>query len=861
MCYTIYMKENILTTSLSTVHGVGPVFAERLEKLHLRTVKDLLYYFPFRYQDFSNIKPIAELVPNEIATIHGTIEKVSVSKTFHRKLLVITARISDDTGSVDAVWFNQRYLLTQLREGLALNIAGTVTLQGKKKQFNSPEFEVISRDSYIPRHTGRLVPIYSETKGITSKGIRFVIEKILPLISSLEEFLPQEIIHTHSFPSLAHALISMHRPESLTDAERAQERFSFQDLFLLQLLKTREKYRMVQKLAHALPYTPEQIKTYFSYIPFEFTLGQKKALYEILEDLAQPHATHRLLQGDVGSGKTVVAAIAALVVASHQKQAIFMAPTEVLAQQHYHTFTSFFEEFSHGVALLTSSRTAVFFGKGLEREISKKELLAHIKSGKIKIIIGTHAVIQKSVSFDEVGLLVIDEQHRFGVSQRALLSERGQTQTKTQNHADEEKFLYEDITYEIRDAIFSVRKTLGLGHKELLYQKALEEEFRNRKINFEKEKVIDVKYGTKKIGIYKPDFVVENKVIVELKALPLVGKIEEKQVWTYLKGSQYRLALLVNFSNTTADIKRIVYDTARQQESASSQRTSAFSPHLLSMSATPIPRTLSLTLLGDLELSIIHELPKNRKPIDTRIVPALHRQKAYAFIHQQVKTGRQVYVVCPRIASVDPDQKLTPRQLLQLDVKNVEEEYKKLSKTIFKDLCVGMLHGQMKSDEKQKIMGNFKKGDIDVLVSTSVIEVGVDVPNATIMMIEGSEYFGLSQLYQFRGRVGRGEHQSYCFLFTDSKSKITLARLKALITAKNGFELAEMDLKFRGPGQFLGTEQTGIPDLAMKALQNPTMVKDVYESVQSLLKQDPELEKYPYLAEYLKLFEQKIHLE
>ncbi len=713
MCYTMHMKENTLITPLSTVHGIGPVFAERLERLGLKTVKDLLYYFPFRYQDFSNIKSIAGLSSNEVATVHGVIEKISISKTFYKKLLVITARVADESGSIEVVWFNQRHLLTQLKEGISINIAGIVKMQGKKLQFQSPEFEIISRDSYVPRHTGKLVPIYSETKGITSKGIRFVMEKVLPLASSLPEFLPQEILNKNSFPTLSDALEHIHRPASLTEAEEAQKRFAFQDLFLLQLIKTKEKYHLAQKPAHALPYTPEQIKKYFSYLPFECTPGQKKALYDILEDISKSHATHRLLQGDVGSGKTVVAAMAALVVASHQKQAVFMAPTEVLAQQHYHTFTSFFEEFSHGVALLTSNHTTVFFGKELERDISKKELLTHIASGKIKIVIGTHSVIQKNVAFDDVGLLVIDEQHRFGVHQRAALLSRTQT-----HH-----------------------------------------------------------------------------------------------------------------------------------------------PHLLSMSATPIPRTLSLTLLGDLELSIINELPKNRKPIDTRIVPALHRQQAYAFIHQQAKTGRQVYVVCPRIASLDPEQKLTPRQLLQLDVKNVEEEYKKLSKTVFKDLRVGMLHGQMKSDEKQKMMSGFKNGTIDVLVSTSVIEVGVDVPNATIMMIEGSEYFGLSQLYQFRGRVGRGEHQSYCFLFTESRSKITMERLKALIKAKNGFELAEMDLKFRGPGQFLGTEQTGIPDLAMKAMQNPHMVKNVYESVQSLLKQDPELKKYPYLAEYLKLFEQKIHLE
>jgi len=724
-----------LSTSLSEVKGIGPLFAQRLEKLKLLTIKDLLYYFPFRYQDFSNIKPIAELIPNEITTIHGIIEKVSVSKTFYKKLLVITVRVRDESGAVEAVWFNQRFLLNQLKEGLSINIAGTVTLQGKKLEFNSPEFEIISRDSYIPRHTGRLVPIYPETKGVTSKTVRFAIEKVLPYIESLKEFLPENIIHAHNFPLLAEALMHIHRPDSIIQTESARKRFMFQDLFLLQLLKTKEKNRLHTKPAFSFKYTAEQIKDYFSFLPFELTLAQKKVLYEILEDLTLPYVTHRLLQGDVGSGKTVVAAIAALVVASEGKQAVFMAPTEVLAQQHYKTFTSFYEEFEGGVGLFTASKSVVFFGKGLERETTKKELLEYIRTGHIKIIIGTHAVIQKNVIFDEIGLVIIDEQHRFGVAQRALLSDT--------NNANSCEF---------------------------------------------------------------------NEQNTEFKS-----------------------------------------------SSDSSRRDN--SPHLLSMSATPIPRTLALTVFGDLELSIINELPKNRKKIDTRIVPATHRETAYQFVKTQIKQGQQAYVICPRIQPVDPEQKLSPRQLMQLDIKNVEDEYKKLSKKVFPNLRVGMLHGQLKSAEKTAIMQKFKEGKLDILVSTSVIEVGVDVSNATIMIIEGSEHFGLSQLYQFRGRVGRGEQQSYCFLFTDSKSKITLSRLKALITAKNGFELAEMDLRFRGPGQFLGTEQTGLPDLAMEAMQNPTMVKDVYQSVQTLLQTDSELMQYPHLAAYLKLFEQKIHLE
>lgn len=705
-----------LSTPLSKIPGfMGPLLM-RLEKLKLKTAKDLLYYFPFRYQDFSNIKPIAALVPNEVATVHGIIEKISVSKTRWKKYLVITARIVDKSGKAEAVWFNQRFLLNRLKEGLAVNIAGKVSFVGKRAQFQSPEFEIISHDNTIPRHTGKLVPIYPETKGVTSKSVRLAIEKLLPHIQSLQEFLPNEIIQRNKFPVLVDAFIHIHQPDSIIQAEAAKKRFMFQDLFLLQLLKAKEKYRITQKKSWSFPHDDKHIQKYLSYLPFNLTRGQKKALNEILNDLKQPHVTHRLLQGDVGSGKTVVAAIAALVVASHQKQAVFMVPTEVLAHQHYKTFTSLYEEFEGGVGLLTASHTAVFFGKNLQREITKKELLEYIKNGKIKIIIGTHAVIQKNVLFEDVGLVIIDEQHRFGVAQRALLSD-----AKNSNHQT--------------------------------------------------------------------------------------------------------------------------------------------NPHLLSMSATPIPRSLALTLFGDLELSMIDELPKNRKKIDTRIVPAQHRSAAYAFVRSQIKKGRQAFVICPRIQPADPEQKLTPRQLLQLDVKNVITEYERLSKKIFPSLQVGMLHGKLKSSEKNAVMQKFKEKELDILVSTSVIEVGIDVPNASIMLIEGSEHFGLSQLYQFRGRVGRGEHQSYCFLFTESRSKTTLARLKALINAKNGFELAEMDLKFRGPGQFLGTEQTGLPDLAMEALRNPTLVKEAYKSVQDLFCKDPQLTNHPLLAAYIKLFSQNIHLE
>lgn len=705
---------SFLAKPLTDIKGVGFSLAQKLSKLGIITLKDLLYHFPFRYQDFSHITPIANVQEGEVAVIHGAITKISIRKTWKRKMWLVEATIEDDSGNIHAVWFNQKYLISILKEGMALNCAGKVTSDGKKLTLSNPIYEIISKEGQLTRHTGRIVPVYPETRGVTSKMLRLVMSKVIALLEPVEEFLPQNIIENHTFPHIQEAFAHIHFPESLNEADRALERFAFQDMFLLQLLKTHEKKKLMQKESVAIPYDVAYIKDLLKNIPFELTLSQKKALHETLEDLSQPHATHRLLQGDVGSGKTIVAALAALCVAKEKQQSIFMAPTEVLATQHYQTFKKTFPDFHDGIALLTSSQTQSFFGEGLETQLSKKDLLSQIQSGSIAIVIGTHAVIQKNVSLSAPAFVVIDEQHRFGVRQRALLSE----------------------------------------------------------------------------------------------------------------GSSKNV------------------------------------PHLLSMSATPIPRTLALTVFGDLDLSIISELPKNRKKIITKIIPPSQRADAYTFVRKQIEEGRQAFVICPRIEPSDPTQEpLTFRQKANLEVKTVTEEYEKLSKKIFPDLHVAMLHGRLKPKEKQEIMGKFKDGEYDILVSTSVVEVGVDVPNATIMMIEGSEYFGLSQLYQFRGRVGRGEHQSYCFLLTNSRSATTMTRMKSLVNAKNGFELAEIDLRLRGPGQFLGSEQTGMPDLAMKALHNPELVSNARQEAVGLLEKDPELKNHAYLKTYLSLFERQIHLE
>jgi len=727
-----------LQTSLIDVKGVGPKFVERLKKLNINTVKDLLWHFPFRYEDFSNISKIKDLKIGERATITGVIKDIKMRRTWKKRMIILEASVADETGIVKVIWFNQKFLITTLKKGVMVNLAGKVQADKKGFIFSHPMFEIVNKkaaerlkesdiegiisDLDYFKHTGRLVPIYPETAQLSSKAIRYLIKEIFDKVEKITEPLPEEILKKRGLLEINDALKKIHFPNSLEDAKEAKKRFSFEDLFYLQLFNIRQKKKLAKQKAHIFSFAEKRVESLINQLPFELTGSQKKAIFEILRDFEKGHPMNRLLQGDVGSGKTIVAIIAALIVAEDNCQAAFMAPTEVLARQHYQTFKNSFTKFEKGVCLLTSSEAKVFYGDDMEIILKKPELIKKISLGEIKIIIGTHSLIQKSVCFNNLAFVVIDEQHRFGVDQRAELV--------------------------------------------------------SRKLNG------------------------ENKIL----------------------------------------------------------------PHFLSMSATPIPRTLSLAIFGDLDLSIIDELPKNRKPIITKIVKPENRNKVYAFIRGQVKKGRQVFVVCPRI-EIPPDEELEKKIVYKSmfsfweDIRAVKDEYEKLSKKIFPDLKVDMLHGKMKAKEKAEVMKKFKDKKTDILVSTSVIEVGIDIPNATIMMIEGADKFGLAQLYQFRGRVGRGEHQSFCLLFTDSTSKTTYNRLGALVKAKSGFELAEMDLILRGPGQFLGQSQTGIPDLAMKAAQNPEMVKEARESAEEILNSDPELNNYLFLKNHLEQFEKDVHLE
>jgi len=746
-----------LDTSLFQIRGIGPRFISKLKNLRIETVKDLLWHFPTRYEDFSQIYKISDLIPHQEATIQGVVKQIGSRRTWRRKLYMVEALISDDTGTIRAVWFNQPYIKNILRPGRLADFSGKVVESASKEEIylSNPTYELLTgADGGETKHTARIVPIYPETRGLTSKGLRYLIKPILDNAPEISEIIPLEILEKEKLPEINAALKNVHFPDDIDDALRAKKRFAFEDLFFLQLYNLEQRLKFAKEKAVSIKINIEEIKKTVSELPFELTTSQKKSLWEIIQGLEKNHPMNRLLQGDVGSGKTIIAAIAALEVAKNNYQTAFMAPTEILARQHYKTLLRFFPEFGGGIALLTSSESKVFYGRGLESDIKKSELKHIIAEGKInpvrnharacapegplgraisngvKIVIGTHALIQKNLTFPRLTLVVIDEQHRFGVKQRATL--------------------------------------------------------------------------------------IKNKEFV---------------------------------------------------------------PHFLSMSATPIPRTLSLTIFGDLDLSLITELPKNRKPIITKVVAPENRKKAYGFIKEQIKKGRQVFVICPRIDTdntrINTDS-ISINQSNQyksaFETKAVKEEYEKLSKKIFPDLKVAMLHGKMSASSrrglasggkptKESVMKDFTEGKTDILVATSVVEVGVDIPNATIMMIEGAERFGLAQLYQFRGRVGRGEHQSFCFLFTEATGKTVKQRLESIVEAKNGFELAEKDLKLRGPGEFLGQAQTGLPDLAMKAIQNPELVKTAREAAIGILKNDPSMKMHPALRERLHDFQKQVHWE
>ncbi len=705
-----------LKTKLENIPRIGPKYSATLKKLNIGTVEDFLLHFPFRYEDYSERVSIDNLSAGQTATVMGEVTKSKLIRTWKKKMLITECFVQDDTGTVRAVWFNQPYVSDSLIEGKGVRLSGKVSEDAKGLFFSNPAWELSSR---VPTNTGRLVPIYPETEGLTSKWIRWQLQNLIKFADELQDPIPENILRKLHLPKLSEAVKNIHFPQNAKQAEIAQKRFAFQQMFLIQLASQRAKISWEKQQSVTIAFDEKLMQKFVAALPFSLTNAQRKAAFQILKDLEKPMPMNRLLNGDVGSGKTVVAAMAALSAINSGYQVAIMAPTEVLARQHFESISKLFAPYKINVALLTNAYQQIsnlkFKISNLKLSSAKKEqtsrdnLLSNIKNGNISIVIGTHALIQKGVNFKNLALVIIDEQHRFGVDQRAYLQQQ---------------------ISKIND---------GLPKK---------------------------------------------------------------------------------------------------------------TPHLLSMSATPIPRTLAMAFFGNLNLSVLNEMPKNRKQIKTKIITAAERQETYDFVQREIKNGRQVFIIFPL---VEESQKMS-------ELKAATEEHKRLSENVFPEFKLALLHGRLKSDEKEKIMQDFKDKKYDMLVSTSVVEVGIDIPNASIMIIEDADRFGLSQLHQFRGRVGRSEHQSYCFLFAKS-SALSKSRLKAMEKFASGFDIAEEDFRLRGPGEFLGTRQSGLPDIAMQHIANAKLVAIASEEAKEFLQKDPDIKNHPLLQKGLTKFQTNVHLE
>ena len=709
---------DIFKAKIETIPRINQKYAEILKKINVFTVGDLLFHFPFRYEDYSERIEIDALIVGQTATVMGEISKSKLVRTWKKKMLITECYVSDETGSVRAVWFNQPYVSDSLTVGKGVRLAGKVLEDKNGLYFSNPAWELSSRE---PTNTGRLVPIYPETEGLTSKWLRWQLQNIFKLNPEIPEPIPEDILHELHLPEIKTALEYIHFPKSENQYLLAQKRFAFQNMLTVQLASLQVKANWEKETCVKIPFVEKTIQTFTDGLPFSLTNAQRKASFEILQDLGKARPMNRLLNGDVGSGKTIVAALAALQTTEADFQTAIMAPTEVLARQHYDNISKLFSAYNISIGLLTSAYQEA---SNLKFQISnlklkanikntklkRAEMLTEIKEGQIDILIGTHALIQKDVRFKNLALVVIDEQHRFGVSQRAFLQQKIET---------------------INDG--------------------------------------------------------------------LPGKI----------------------------------------------------PHLLTMTATPIPRTLTMAYFGNLDLSLLDEMPKNRKPIVTKIVPPRERNQVYDFVRNEVSKGHQIFIIFPL---VEESEKMA-------ELKAATQEHERLSRDIFPELSLGLLHGKLKAKEKEQVMADYKNKKYDILVATSVVEVGIDVPNATVIIIEDAERFGLSQLHQFRGRVGRSELQSFCFLLTSSNTVKSKSRLGALEKTNSGFEIAEADLKMRGPGEFLGLRQSGLPDIAMQHLGNVKLIEISRQKASQLLKSSPTLSKYPLLKKELTKFATNVHLE
>jgi ATP-dependent DNA helicase RecG len=667
------------------LQNVGPAHAKKLLKLGIATVGDLLYHFPRRYDDYSKLKTISQLVYGEEVTLLVTVCEAHTRESHRGGVTITTVLLADTTGKINATFFNQPFLQQQFKSGRRIVISGRVDQDLGHLSFKHPEWEPFSKDLL---HTARIVPVYPLTEGITNRWLRRLIKGIVEYWApKAADALPELIRARENLLDAPTALSEIHFPTSPEKMDAARRRLALDELLLIQLGVLRQRRQWRQVPGRALRADDALQKSFLASLPFQLTNAQQRVLQEILGDIKRPQPMSRLLQGDVGSGKTVVAAAAMLTAAANDAQAALLAPTEILAEQHYKTLSAILAKQANPprVRLLTG---------GLKNR-EKEQARAEIAAGEIDVAVGTHALIQEDVEFKDLALAVIDEQHRFGVEQRGTIRAKG------------------------------------------------------------------------------------------------------------------------------------------------------YHPHILVMSATPIPRTLALTLYGDLDLSIIDEMPPGRQEIKTKWLEPRERERAYAFIANQVKDGRQAFVICPLIEESE-----------SIDAKAAVEEYERLRKDIFPNLRVGLIHGKLKPSEKDATMDAFRDHAIDILVATSVVEVGIDVPNATVMLIEGADRFGLAQLHQFRGRVGRGEHQSYCLLLADKSGATSDERLRVIESTQDGFRLAEEDLKLRGPGEFFGTRQSGLPDLKVARLSDVQILEEARQIAQEIFARDPELNQpeHQLLAQRVQAF-------
>lgn len=672
--------EELKNKSVRYIKGVGEARMSLFEKLGIGSVYDLLTYYPKDYEDRSRLKNIADLEDGETCSFEGTIVSNVGESRPRRGMVISKVSVQDSTGKITAVWFNQQYVKNSLTLGNNYIFYGKVDKKLNSLQVTNPVFELSSREM---KKSLKILPVYSVTRNLSQNVIRAIIQEAVKILENnqLVDRLPQDIRNKYNLLELSECIKQIHFPESHSQKERARYRFVFEELFMLQLGLLNYKTLATHTGKGIRFYRPPEMDDFLKDLPFELTDAQKKVLKEVEQDMESTNVMNRLVQGDVGSGKTIIAVLALFKTVKCGYQGALMVPTEILAEQHYKSIKPLFEKYAISVELLSSSQP----------KKQKQAVFEGLRNGSIQVVIGTHALIEDTIEFHNLGLVVTDEQHRFGVRQRTLLTEKGNN------------------------------------------------------------------------------------------------------------------------------------------------------PDVLVMTATPIPRTLALILYGDLDISIIDQLPPGRKPIKTYSVTEAMRERVNNFIRQKVLEGRQVYIVCPLVEESE-----------EIEAKSAVVTAEEISNHVFKDLKVGIIHGKMKAAEKEAVMKSFVSGDISILVSTTIIEVGVNVPNATLMVIENAERFGLAQLHQLRGRVGRGAEQSYCVLYNQSKSQVSRERMKIMTQSNDGFVISEKDLEIRGPGDFFGTKQHGLPELKIANLyKDIEVLKLAQECARELLNKDPGLEKNPDLKQYL----------